>query len=56
MSANGIICQLDGPFNGRRHDAGKCLLCAQIFVDAFHAHFFFARGYNNNRPYASVRS
>ncbi|XP_042145608.1 protein ALP1-like [Ixodes scapularis] len=22
MSANGIICQLDGPFNGRRHDAG----------------------------------
>ncbi|XP_040358411.1 protein ALP1-like [Ixodes scapularis] len=22
MSANGIICQLVGPFNGRRHDAG----------------------------------
>ncbi|KAH8021173.1 hypothetical protein HPB51_012568 [Rhipicephalus microplus] len=24
MCANGIICQLDGPFRGRPHDAGKC--------------------------------
>lgn len=32
MRANGIICQLDGPFEDNRHDAGKLFNVVFLFV------------------------
>ncbi|KAL3235902.1 hypothetical protein MRX96_022331 [Rhipicephalus microplus] len=41
MCANGIICQLDGPIRGRRHDAGilKDTRLYENIVKPYQAHF-----------------